>query len=840
MNSYLRGRELLDSELPSIRRGGLLDSSVNRSRGVSFLDEAPFSEDRLRYAHASAPYARPGSPTYYPRPPSPTQKHLVELQDQVRIFKEELGKKDRLITQLTSLENPRQRVSYDASKIEEFYSNDRLSATATAKSDVARLQVKVEGLQAQLREVQAQLDAREDKIRELKLQAETARESEAKHIALVHSLRQKLCEYDASHGSLEGAANRSEVAIQTLQRDNKESNERIVELESRLRTHLAEREAAEQERDTATKKLHDITSRLSTYLNTDAYGSNDLASSEVLIQHIKDVVQECAIFKGKEVTLKEHLLSAEAENKASRETIMRLVNESEREKKFSSRYTVEVENLRLERDNAEAKQRDLQRELDSLNERLEASQRAWTATKRELAQYEGRYTHLDREAHNQSIVAQNAETQYRNLKEQLARMLCDDVHKVEPYEEQIRDHVQRLQMALREKSAHVNMLENKLASVTEHLSRQADVQRSAERRAKKLEVDIMDYEERFKNIDSDLCTRDVLQDRLKSDKDRYLRILEELMRVMHMDPLAGDVGFDMMCDTIVARAAQLQKLETDSLVDRKTHIYNLQRKLKSMKEQLESKDLHLEMLRKKVCALEESLANRSSLEREKDDEFVRNRKLTKLVERYKRELSDMHAAVRELKARLLESSEIKNDSYEKEKIIEALESRVGQLEHVNEKQARKIAGLQGEVENTGQTLVEKRQTANNTIHALSSELRTTKGALGEISKRERQLLDFRQVIARMLGLDVNSLAVPDYEIIARLEKLILANKSNVATVVALDTALDDMEDGFRAGYQDASRVLAAVPRARSPVRRMGPPARSRSLSPRRKRDKRVY
>ena len=68
-----------------------------------------------------------------------------------------------------------------------------------------------------------------------------------------------------------------------------------------------------------------------------------------------------------------------------------------------------------------------------------------------------------------------------------------------------------------------------------------------------------------------------------------------------------------------------------------------------------------------------------------------------------------------------------------------MESRIGQLEHVNEKQARKIAGLHGEVENTGQTLAEKRQTANNTIHALSSELRTTKGALGEISKRERQV-----------------------------------------------------------------------------------------------------
>lgn len=35
-------------------------------------------------------------------------------------------------------------------------------------------------------------------------------------------------------------------------------------------------------------------------------------------------------------------------------------------------------------------------------------------------------------------------------------------------------------------------------------------------------------------------------------------------------------------------------------------------------------------------------------------------------------------------------------------------------------------------------------------------------------------MDLRQVIARMLGLDVGTLAVPDYEIISRLEKLIEA------------------------------------------------------------------
>lgn len=90
----------------------------------------------------------------------------------------------------------------------------------------------------------------------------------------------------------------------------------------------------------------------------------------------------------------------------------------------------------------------------------------------------------------------------------------------------------------------------------------------------------------------------------------------------------------------------------------------------------------------------------------------------------------------------------------------------------------------------------------------------------------------------MLGLDVNTLAVPDYEILSRLEKLILANQSNAATAVALDTALDDISDGFRAGYDDASRALTMATRARTSTRRMH--TRSRSMSPNRKRDTRSY
>jgi len=82
-----------------------------------------------------------------------------------------------------------------------------------------------------------------------------------------------------------------------------------------------------------------------------------------------------------------------------------------------------------------------------------------------------------------------------------------------------------------------------------------------------------------------------------------MRFLERIVRAMKMEAITMDLGVESITDAIIARADQLTKMESDSLVDRKTHIYNLQRKVKSQKEQLESKELHMELLRKKVSDL---------------------------------------------------------------------------------------------------------------------------------------------------------------------------------------------------------------------------------------------
>lgn len=98
-------------------------------------------------------------------------------------------------------------------------------------------------------------------------------------------------------------------------------------------------------------------------------------------------------------------------------------------------------------------------------------------------------------------------------------------------------------------------------------------------------------------------------------------------------------------------------------------------------------------------------------------------------------------------------------------------------------------------------------------------------------------MDLRTVVARMLGLDVNTLAVPDYEIISRLEKLIQAHHAHTLTNWSMDHALGDMEDGLRNGYPDA-KIYLGEPRATQEMHRQQIRSASRerqSRSPERQR-----
>jgi hypothetical protein len=113
--------------------------------------------------------------------------------------------------------------------------------------------------------------------------------------------------------------------------------------------------------------------------------------------------------------------------------------------------------------------------------------------------------------------------------------------------------------------------------------------------------------------------------------------------------------------------------------------------------------------------------------------------------------------------------------------------KISELESIKEKQSIKITKLRDEMDSLSVEVSRTKDSSDGAVQSLSAELRHLKIELEKIQSREKQLLDFRSVVARMLGLDVTSLAVADYEIIARIERIITAfNNSSVVLPVQVN------------------------------------------------------
>ncbi|XP_071164540.1 coiled-coil domain-containing protein 170-like [Mytilus edulis] len=861
MASYL---DRLEREgLPSIHR-----STHNHSeRRVIFDDtyrsRSPKCRSNSPTLRSKSPILRSRSPTAIsdslisPRPPSPSHRHdrrsyteLQNVQDQVRVFKDELTKKDALIQQLVSMENvPKSssvpmRSGADNYRLETVYLGDR-HAVESARSELASLSVKYDKLCITVKSMEREMEEKDVHIRELKTLYDTSKENESRLTSLLESHKQQIIELESRTGSFQSAVGRSEFTVSTLQEQNRQNADKIVELEARIRELLESREGADFRCSQVDRKYSELMRQISSVLRIEEYSFESLSVDDIS-RGVTDLVQENAVLKGKLVTLKEALNSTELETKASRETIMRLVSEVGKEQKVATRYTSDLERLRVERDEAVDIRRSLEREVDVLKERLVAAERAASANRSEIDMREERMNRKERELRTNIHDIQSAKSSVRLFMEQIATLLSEvDDSVLEWSEESIKSRVASLRSRNKEMVSVIESLEERVRALTEQLESQYELHKSSAARARKAESEVADLFEKLRSAEGELSAGDVLRDGFRSDKEKYMRMLQRLGQSLKMDKISSDLGFDLTIDAIISRAEQLVKMEADTIADKSTHIYNLQRKVKSLKEQLESKDLHLDLMRKKMTGMEEKLLGKHVIEKERDSESYRNRKLEKLVEKYKMQLQDASQEIINLKAQLLGSSDIKMRTMEQRQEIDELVKQVEELEELRKRQARKIGALKNEHNSYESSSREKNVVADNAVQALSSELRTTKNSLQTTHNREKQLLDFRNVICRMLGLDINTLAIPDYEIISRLEKLIQAHHTHAFTTMSMEEALADMEDGFVSGYEDyrqtvnTSNQTQTIQRSRERARRKAARARARSASPVR-RDHRVY
>ncbi|XP_023842796.1 coiled-coil domain-containing protein 170 isoform X1 [Salvelinus sp. IW2-2015] len=457
--------------------------------------------------------------------------------------------------------------------------------------------------------------------------------------------------------------------------------------------------------------------------------------------------------------LEESVRSYEVECKASRETVMRLVAEVARERRNTAGSAEALDLLRLDLDSALLTTRSTDMENQSLAERLEASQRVVEAAKQEAGCLERQIQEL--EGKLQTSQGKNQATQGRQqaLLGEVGALLQLGLSM--PTEEEILQRLGDLCTRQKRMKAIMEEMERRLSQVTEDVSRQTELHHSALQRAQLAEQQVTDLSDRLQGLEAELMTSDVHRDGLSHNSQLYEQFLEQLSGRMKVDSIATDLGYDMRLQLILSRAEQLVKLEGTALVESKTLAHNQQRKLKIQKERLESKELHMELLRRKVSELEEEKKSRSALAMQRDDANVTARKMQKKVERLQEELGSSKVSITELKAQLSHTNELKL------KVLEQSQTNAEQSKSLEDLEKGKA-----KVEKKFSTARTDLQSQEHLAREAQQQLTSLRQTLAQLTDRERELVDFRMVVSQMLGLDVSALALPNYEIIKSLESLL--------------------------------------------------------------------
>lgn len=686
-------------------------------------------------------------------------------------------------------------------------------AAETAQTDLAAEKVVSSGLQQELRDAQHRISEKEQQMIEFKCEIESNKQNAARQTALVQSLRDRIREAEDQVVEKENFANRSDVTISSMRKEMHTLQDRLQQVESSLKHHIAAEEEATSQAKKWESKYGEMRTQFIKALQLDLSEAAS-TSMQSLLGKVAELARERNSLQEKANSLSRNLHESNLESKASRETIMRLVSEVGQEKKSANQSQEAISSLTRERDVLQQTIREREIETDRLKHQLAASQDAWSVTKKQLDEKQNKLTEMEQTLQTSEYTGQSAHSRLHNFKRHLAELIGGTDESVAAEEEVIVSRVKILARDYRDLKGKEESLRVQLKNLSDELESQRNLHRTTLKRANEAESQLKENQERVTGLEGELLTSDVERDQMKEDKRKFVSFCEKLARVMKLDEIANDVGLDVNGDALLARGEQLVKLETDALDDRKTTIYNLQRRVKWSKQQIESKDLHLGLLKKKVNELEDLLREKGRVEVERDENSLRYKKLVKHNDKLQRELLDCKKEITSLKAKLLEASELRVRTLEQGKTIEELENTVNKLAKSKHKTNTELHDLRNELEMTETEAREKKAQTSKTLQQLSSELQTTKQALDESRDREKQLLDFRQVLARLLGLDINTLSVPDYEIISRLERLVQAHHAHSITTHSLEASLQDMESGFRAGYDDAVAIL----RTPSPVK----------------------
>ncbi|XP_062981762.1 coiled-coil domain-containing protein 170 [Elgaria multicarinata webbii] len=655
------------------------------------------------------------------------------------------------------------------------------NAAEMAHSELAALLVKYECAQAELLDLKSKLASKVVSIHELKAEVEGYKENNARQSSLLSSMQNRLQEIEKESGTIAMSKQQVDLKAQALLQENLELKGTVHEQEGQIRKYLNESEEMKIQASKASREHSEFITHLCNFFDMGIRGKEE--PQEQLLSKISGMNKENVMLKGQIATLKETVNVHEMESKANRETIMRLVSELSNEQKKTVSCSQDMEKLSNDLSSATTAKQNLEKETRNLQGRLGACQRAWEASQEELSHLKKCCSEKEEKLKSIAEEARAEKCTHKAFKDQITTLLGSNSVTVRPSNEDIMKTIQEMCHGEESKTTMLSQLEAQIAKLTETLEAQTKSHQEALQMTRKAESKSETLHNQLMRLEGELVSGDVIQDSLKLEKENYLQFLDQLSEKMNLNHVTADIGFDMRFEAILARVEQLTKLEGHTLTENKIMARNLQRKLKTQKEQLDNKVLQMKLLRQKIVQLEEEKQVRTALAVERDEANLTVRKLQKKLDRLQNELALARETNTDLKVKLADINELKIRTLEQDRTIEDLSKSQEKLEKMKMKTEKQLTSVKSELHVLEHEAKEDKEKAKNMLESVTSELATLKAALEAVMKKERQLADFREVISRMLGLNIATVALPDYEIITRLEGLIHSHQHHFVPCV---------------------------------------------------------
>ncbi|KAL0134280.1 hypothetical protein PUN28_001231 [Cardiocondyla obscurior] len=670
--------------------------------------------------------------------------------------------------------------------------------TTTLRSELAALEYKRDRLMSELQEMKSAVRSRDQRVVELQVEADQLREQAARQNAVISSLKKRIQELEERERNLYASQGRNEITIQGLQRDVKYHEEKVREYDKKIRQleHNISEEIQLKER--ARLNLQDFVRRLAHALNVE-YCEAAHHSPEMVIHKAEELVQEVNRLRTKSTNAETQLTGIEVDFRTCRDALDRVTTEKEQLQRQISVQIVDIERLRQEKECLEMQYRVAEKDMNDLRDKLVNANRSLTSATGNISNQEGLICQLREDLKAREEKTQRVQNEFRHLLESIAILISTPSRFVESHENAIKDRIREILADNKDHSVKIQSLREKVNTATESTNRQSELVESTLMKVRSLEEERAVLEAKIHKLESELTSSDLSRESLRRDKQTFLGFLDRLGKAMQMDEISQEIGLDLQTESLLVRAEQLARLETDKLVDkylcssytlprirreRSFHellpclketsvVYQLQRRVRTLREQLQRRDLHLDLLRRKLSLQEDSVRMKSLLQSERDEANIRAKKLAKQVERLQVQLSEEKSRNRELSAQLTEAADYKIAALERSRKIEELQKRLVESEMLRTRYNRKLTMAKEQMRTTVETADQERSINDHSLQLLRDELGQVKQNLSEVTRRESQLQSFRVSVAKLLS---EPICTPDYEIISRLQKMVAAHR----------------------------------------------------------------